>query len=438
MEFNRVTNTTNKSQIVLPLNINLHEQDENDNTLLHLAVAKGDLNKIDKLIKRHPYLLETKNKFGSTPLHYATWFGKSAIVQYLMELGADVKTKDIYDQTLMHAAAWNDDLNLVSYFFEKGLSLEEKDQNGNTPLLSAAKNNHLTIVKFLILKGADIAVHDNEGNNIFMIAAKNGYLKIIDYIARQKKIDLSTIKDKNNNTLLHLAVLHYHDLGDSTDHLKLIKYLFYFQRLDLEAKNNDGITPLDLAMETEDNNLVENLLQLGAKIDPVELRSNVRVHQIPQTKPEELGQYVVKQNEDLLAANAILSEASSSQKKVKPLVKKPYHFSKLQEALVKDTFNMQGLNASLNSMANAAGFFQQHVQAPQTAVSPFNLSSIADGNMGMNHSNVSQDLIFAQALFKIPRKNDSSNVSQIEKRAQEDRIVESINNYEFNSTAKPF
>lgn len=369
MEFNRITNAINKSQIVPPRNINLHVQDENDNTLLHLAAAQGDLNKIDKLIKRHLYLLEAKNKFGSTPLHYATWLGQSSIVEYLMEQGADIKTKDIYDQTLMHAAAWNDNLKLVKYFFKKGLSLEEKDLNGNTSLLSAVKNNHLNIVKFLVIKGADIAVHDNEGNNIFMIAAKNGYLKIIDYMAHEKEIDLSTIKDKNNNTLLHLAVLHYHDVDNSNEHLKLIKYLFYFRKLDLEEKNDDGNTPLDLAMEMEDNNLVENLLQLGAKIDPAKPRSNVHVHQIHQDKPEELGRYVLKQNEDLLA-NSTLPEAYPKQKKVKRTKKKARHFSKLQQTPVKDAFDMQGLNDSLNPLVSATGFFQNHLQAPQSLVSP--------------------------------------------------------------------
>ncbi|WP_342228036.1 ankyrin repeat domain-containing protein [Rickettsiella endosymbiont of Rhagonycha lignosa] len=304
-------------------------------------------------------------------------------------------------------------------------------------MLSAAKNNHLNIVKFFVIKGADIAVHDNEGNNIFMIAAKNGYLKIIDYIAHEKEIDLSTIKDKNNNTLLHLAVLHYHDLDNSNDLLKLIKYLFYFRKLDLEEKNDDGNTPLDLAMEMEDNNLVENLLQLGAKIDPAKPRSNVHVHQIHQDKPEELGRYVLKQNEDLLA-NSTLPEAYPKQKKVKRSKKKARHFSKLQQTPVKDAFDMQGLNDSLNPLVSATGFFQNHLQAPQSLVSPFNLSSISVGSMGMNHSNASQALSLVPALFNIPRKNHSINISQIERREQEDRMVESINNYEFNTTVKPF
>lgn len=57
-------------------------------------------------------------------------------------------------------------------------------------------------------------------------------------------------------------------------------------------------------------------------------------------------------------------------------------------------------------------------------------------NIGMNHFNASQGLVLAQALFKVPRKNHSD--TQLERRMHEDHIVESINNYEFNSTAKPF
>lgn len=60
-------------------------------------------------------------------------------------------------------------------------------------------------------------------------------------------MDLSTIKNNDNNTLLHLAV--------GNGHIKLVKYLFYFQNLDLEAKNNDRNTFLDIAMENEDKNL---------------------------------------------------------------------------------------------------------------------------------------------------------------------------------------
>lgn len=84
------------------------------------------------------------------------------------------------------------------------------------------------------------------------------------------------------------------------------------------------------------------------------------------------------------------------------------------------------------------GFFRIIYKLLNPWLVPFNLSSIPVGNMGMNHSNASQALSLVPALFNIPRKNHSINISQIERREQEDRMVESINNYEFNTTVKPF
>ena len=440
MEANKKFKIKNiKNETAKAYTINLQEIDQEGNTPLHIAAREGKLEEVKKLIHYilniNPSLIEAKNNFGSSPLHYATWFGQLPIIKYLMKQGADIKTKDIFDQTLIHSAAWNGDLKLVKFFLEKGFFLEEKDKKGNTPLLSAAQNNHLQVMKFLISKGANIAAQDNNGDNIFIIAIRNANIKIIDFLAMEKNIDLSTIKDKNNNTLLHLAVLHYHDLDDPNDQLKLIKYLFYFRKLDLEVKNNNGDTPLDLAMEIEDNNLVENLLQMGAKIDPVKHESNVRVHQIHQNKPEQLYRYSLKQNEDLLT-NPTSAQVNANQKKMKRLKKSHRNFSKPQETLANDAFDMQRLNASLNSLVNTSLFSQNPVQASQTEVSPFNQSSIFEMNVVMNQSNASQGLALAQTLFKMPRTNHSIS-NQLERRKQEDQIVEFVNHYEFNSTVKP-
>ncbi len=424
----------NRTETVSAVIINLYEKDKNGNTPLHIAASKGNLVKVKNLIHYimniDSSLIEAKNSFGSSPLHDATWSGQLAIIDYLLKQGADLKTKDIYDQTLMHAAAWNGHLKLVKYFFEKGLSLEEKDQKGKTPLLSAAQNNHFKVVKFLISKGADSAAQDNEGDNIFLIAAKNGYLNIIDYFAREKRIDLSTIKDGDGNTLLHLAV--------ENDHIKLVKYLFYFGKFNLEEKNNDGNTPLDIAVEIEENNLVETLLQLGARIDPVKHEGNVRVHLIHQDKPEELGQYILKENERLSAANAPLPETNPNQEKKKRLKKTRSNLSKpIAMALTtqNDVFGMQSLNTSLNPLVSSTGFFQHHVQAPQSQVSPFNLSSISNIDNGMNGTNSTGAIALAQALFNKP-KNQTNK--QIERYQQEEQIIRAINSFDTNNfTTKP-
>lgn len=420
MEFNR---KSNKTGIFQPFSINLHETNKEGNTLLHRVASKGDLSAVKNLVNLDSSLIERKNNYGSTPLHFATWFGQLSSVEYLVQQGADLKTKDIYDQTLMHAAAWNGHVNLVKFFLQKNLPLEDKDQNGNTPLLSAAKNNHFQMVKLLIRAGADVEAKNNEGDNILFIAAKNGYRKIIKYFVKQKKLDLSEVKDNDDNTLLHLAV--------SNGHSKLVKYLLDLN-LDLEAKNNDGNTPLNIAVENEDTNLVRDLLTRGAKEESLS-EGNIRLRRIHQDNPEELGRYILKQNEDLLSNNVF--KANPNKKKAQHS-KKTHHNSSMQAITPHDAFDMKGLNESL-TLANTTGFFKVDTQANQTELSPFTLSSISEIDRGISNS-TNGTLLLANAIFNKPRKKQSSNVIDSEKNEQGDQIIKSINTYEFNSTAKPF
>lgn len=381
MELNKINITTNKTRAVRPRNINLHEQDEKNNTLLHLAAARGDLNKAGYLINRYPYLLEAKNKFGSTPLHYATWFGQFAMVKYLVAQGASLKIKDNFNQSLLHAAAFNGHVDLVEFFVKNGLSLEDKDQRGNTPLLSAASNTHFPVVKFLTSVDADIHAQNNEGDNIFLIAAQRGALKILDYFVFHKKIDLSIFKDKENNTLLHLAVLN--------NRSKLVKYLFY-QKLSLEAKNNDENTPLHLAVENNDTDLAMYLLSVGADIEAKNIDGNTPLKIAIANREKDLVEYLIQKGAQLdqesahyvelhkistpeklgtLSDNYVLREAGNS-KNVSPFssnsVKKKRSKRRSDishqknEFVDDDFFSMQKLNESLASLSNTSGFFRNN------------------------------------------------------------------------------
>lgn len=62
-----------------------------DNTILHFAVLAGDIETIEKIIKRHedrPWLLNTCNKDNETPLIFASRAGNAKAVKLLIEGGA--------------------------------------------------------------------------------------------------------------------------------------------------------------------------------------------------------------------------------------------------------------------------------------------------------------------------------------------------------------
>ncbi len=125
-------------------------------------------------------------------------------------------------------------------------------------------------------------------DSVFTISAKKGYLEIIHYFVHDKKIDISTIKDDNNNTLLHLAA--------KNNKTVLAGYLTGYlisKGADIEAKNNDGETPFEIAIENKEKWLAEFLIKKKVQL---EQKSSCKI--LTSEKPENLGSYVLKKGKD--------------------------------------------------------------------------------------------------------------------------------------------
>ena len=126
--------------------------------------------------------LEGKDKFGNTPLHYASKNGNQKIVKFLIAKNADVNAKDKAGETPLDMAAnrkiaeiisrhngkygtfisavASGDINAIKIFLSEGKNVNEKVQHGWTPMHEAAVFGHTEVAILLIKKGANVNAWD--------------------------------------------------------------------------------------------------------------------------------------------------------------------------------------------------------------------------------------------------------------------------------------
>ena len=153
---------------------------------------------------------------------------------------------------------------------ENGASIHAKDRHGWTALHLAAYHCHTLAVKYLCSQGASIYKRDDDGWNVLQTAAFGGNVDIVKHILDQDRAAIGRAfqgnilfqKSSYNATLLHLAA------RNRSGGAKIIKFLCQrAPRLDLNAKDLSGDTPMHrAALEGYADNIKE-LLRQKAKID---------------------------------------------------------------------------------------------------------------------------------------------------------------------------
>ena len=140
-------------------------------TELYDAAAAGVLERVTQLVEQRA----NKNQIGRddqrTALCTAAKDNHFAVVQYLVEQGADMEKGDCFGQTPLIWASFKGHLDVARYLLEQGADRDKARTDGMTPLHFAASNGHLEIAKLLMVYGADLNVRNRFGRLPIDIAA---------------------------------------------------------------------------------------------------------------------------------------------------------------------------------------------------------------------------------------------------------------------------
>ena len=121
------------------------------------AAKSGDLASTRMLLELDPSLLGVRDKDGSTPLHCAVWKGHHAVVEFMLERGADVNAQnqnDHWGTTPLHAAAHANQAAIAEMLIARGADVNALDLAGKTPLHHTTFHKAKATAKVLESNGA--------------------------------------------------------------------------------------------------------------------------------------------------------------------------------------------------------------------------------------------------------------------------------------------
>ena len=144
--------------------------------------------------------VNSKNKSGVYPLHWAAWHGNLELVKKLVAKQAYVDVMDGYrDETPLSWAAKKGNLEVVKFLVEKGAAVNNSDRYKETPLMDAARYGHDEMVRFLLYNNAKINDVTVDGVSALMFASMNGHEKVVKTLL-EFRADINKIHFKTSKT----------------------------------------------------------------------------------------------------------------------------------------------------------------------------------------------------------------------------------------------
>ncbi|XP_060583640.1 ankyrin-3-like [Ruditapes philippinarum] len=138
-------------------------------SLYHIAVVK-DNQSILRVLKEVGVDPNMKDKYGRTALYLAAVYGKTALVQLLLDV-ADPNVFEKNGYTPLNAAVYKDDLEIVQLLSNRQqVIVNLPDKRGYTPLHLACKTaNYDIIVELLKMRQVDVRMMTKKGETVLHI-----------------------------------------------------------------------------------------------------------------------------------------------------------------------------------------------------------------------------------------------------------------------------
>ncbi|XP_057334445.1 uncharacterized protein LOC130673443 [Microplitis mediator] len=246
---------------------------------------------------------------NKTCLTTAVLQGNEEIEQHLIKHGFEVEPQCVNNSKFFHAIVARGYTKFVTdllamemarLLIQHDINLNVKDHKEKTAIFYAVKNGDFNIVKLLITNGA--CVEDDP--DLLNIAALNQCSDTVQ-ILLEHGVDINAC-DSFGKTALHSAFVKQSSQLNNDVIYKiepsLIRVLLN-KGADVNMPMNDGRTALHLAVQTDNEEIVNTLLEYNPKVNVSDAKGITPLHLAAQTENSKIVDSLLNKNADITAVD---------------------------------------------------------------------------------------------------------------------------------------
>ena len=237
-----------KQHLAAGTDVNEHDSIQSP---LHYAAQSYSKEIVDLLIANGADV-NAKDRTGSPPLHWAVLKGQKDIVELLIEAGADMYVrKKRGGDNLLHIAALRGHKEVAEMLIVKGFDVNSRNDEEETPFYNTAVSGHAEVAKLFIEKGADVNAKD-----------KYGETPLDKAIGRKHTETAELLRKHGGKSGAEFSIHTAAQLGN----IESVKQ-HLAAGADVNARDDDGFTPLHRAALEYNKKIPELLVAKGADVN---------------------------------------------------------------------------------------------------------------------------------------------------------------------------
>jgi ankyrin repeat protein len=149
------------------------------------AAALGRDARVAELLRADPAIANAWAADGFTPVALAAFFGHESTARTLLDAGANVHAvaRHVMNVQPLHAAVAARNIAIVQLLLDRGADANARQQVGYTPLMGAAGAGREDMVSLLLAHGADPALASEDGKTAAGLALEQVHAAIAELLA---------------------------------------------------------------------------------------------------------------------------------------------------------------------------------------------------------------------------------------------------------------